>query len=140
MFPTYNIETSPSARKRQKLSSPIYDSDQVDLSQNDLDTLDKIEKNLSQNKSPRIKSYERSVQSPRTLAQVARQKRQREIEAALRAAATADKENIHEGGSEPAKMASLSPEVICSSSLWSDLQQDNPFSISQTSASYIPHV
>lgn len=122
------------------MSSPTYDSNQVDLSQDDLDALDKIEKDLSQNKSPRIEYSERIIRSPRALAQAARQKRQREIEAALRAAATTDKENIHEGLSEPTKMGSSSPEVPCSSVLRYDLQQDNPFSMPQTRASHIPHV
>ena len=132
IFPTYNIETSSPVRKRRRMSSPTYDSDYVDLSQDDLDALDKIEQNASQNKSPRIKSSDRIIRSPRALAQVARQKRQREIETALRGAATTDKENIHE---EPAKMAFSSPEVPFSLLTRHDFQQDNPFSVS-----HIPRV
>lgn len=119
------------------MSSPTYD-EQVNLSQDDIEAFDKLEQTLSQSRSPPAVSPLNKARSPRNKKLTAKERRQRAIEVALSDSATTDKENLREGPSangERASSSSPSKQVPFSSQPRFDLESDNPFNVSDTSAS-----
>lgn len=109
------------------MSSPTYD-EQVDLSQDDIAAFDRIEERLSQSQSRSQSPLKGQIKGLS-----AKEKRQRAIEEALRAHhPPVGKENRPR---RRASTASPSKEPAFSSKPRVDLDSENPFNVSNTSAS-----
>lgn len=129
----YQDPMSP-VRKRQRMSSPTYD-EQVALSQDDLEAFDNFERKLTQLQSPRTQSPAKTTRLSKSPTLTARERRQRAIEEALRDPSEIDKENMQGvAAGNRAFSSSPSKDAPLSSMPRADLESDNPFKESQTSA------